>query len=354
MAVVRCIAAFLLVLIAASATQAEEAAKTRRPTVAIVALNSGTETTDFLVPYEILTQSAAVDVHAVAVTEGPVELHPSLKVQLDETIGSFDAAHPAGADLVIVPAVMYPSDEKLVGWLKSQAAHGATMISICDGIWALAKTGVLDGKQATAHWLSLYLLPRWYPQTTWIRNRRYVRDGKVMTTTGVTASMPASLALVEDIAGRRAALDVAEQLGLPDWDAKHDSSDFSFSLGQLLQAAQNWLAFWRYERIGIRVAAGDDEISLGLLADALGRTYRTSVVTVGDSPEPVRLKHGLRLLPGASGNVTEVDRMESLPSETPPAAVLDHTLAEIDRRYGSTTADFVAMQIEYPQPRLTR
>ncbi|KOR15921.1 thiamine biosynthesis protein ThiJ, partial [Burkholderia cenocepacia] len=76
-----------------------------RPLVAIVADNAGTETTDFIVPYAILKRSGAVDVVAVSADEGTVELMPALRMLADTTFDRFDATVPAGADVVIVPAL---------------------------------------------------------------------------------------------------------------------------------------------------------------------------------------------------------------------------------------------------------
>ena len=323
-----------------------------RPVVAIVAANGGTETTDFLVPYGVMAASEAVDLHAVSTRSGPVELHPALKVELRETIDSFDAAHPAGAQFVIVPAVMERNDPTLVAWLAGQAQRGATLVAICDGAWTVAATGALKGRRATGHWYSLDDLAKTFPDTTWVRNRRYVRDGSVMTTTGVTASIPASLALIEEIAGAARAHAVAEQLGVHHWDDAHESDRFVLSRRDMATAAGNWLAFWDWERVGITVAPGNDEIALGLTADALARTYRTSVFAVASSPDPIALKHGLRLVPDLSGDAPPVDRMQALAaSDVPITAVLDQTLASIEQVNGSATADFVALQIEYPERR---
>src|SRR6185295_17439886 len=208
-----------------------------------------------------------------------------------------DAARPAGADLVIVPAVHAPSDARLIGWLSAQAAHGATLVGICDGVWPVAATGVLEGKRATGHWYSLDGLQAKYPATTWVRDRRWVRDRSVMTTTGVTASIPASLALIEEIAGPERARDVANRLGIHAWSAEHDSTRFALSARDVGIAAWNWIGFWSWERVGIPIAPGVDEIALALTADALARTYRTSVVAVSRTPGPVRSRHGIRLLP---------------------------------------------------------
>lgn len=55
-------------------------------------------------------------------------------------------------------------------------------------------------------------------------------DQGVATTTGITASMPMSLTLIEVIAGRDKAEAVGRDLGFPDWDARHDSDAFQFTL----------------------------------------------------------------------------------------------------------------------------
>jgi transcriptional regulator GlxA family with amidase domain len=279
-----------------------------------------------------------------------VELHPALTVELEETIESFDAAHPAGADFVIVPAVGEPSDARLVSWLRDQAQRGATLVAICDGVWPVAETGVLAGRRATGHWYSLDDLEEKFPNTVWVRDRRYVRDGPVMTTTAVTASVPASLALIDQIAGRSRAAAVAKRLGVNDWSAAHDSGRFTLSARDVATAARNWLAFWSYERVGLSVVPGTDEMALGLTADALARTYKSSVLTLSDTPGPVRLKHGIRLRPDIRGDASQVDRLETV--QAPATAALDHALSSIERVHGAATADFVALQIEYPERRL--
>nr|QQZ51993.1 DJ-1/PfpI family protein [Phenylobacterium glaciei] len=82
--------------------------------------------------------------------------------------------------------------------------QGATIVSICEGARVLANAGLLHDRRATTHWSALKGLTKAYPDTTWVRDRRYVQDGAVISTTGVSASIPASLALVEAIAGRAA------------------------------------------------------------------------------------------------------------------------------------------------------
>src|SRR5262249_33352381 len=234
-------------LLAALATRAPAAPPDHRPVVAVVGDNYGTEITDFVIPYGVLTASGAADVVDVALHPGPLHLMPpTLTLSPQQTIASFDAHHPDGADYVVAPAVHHSDDHDLVGWIQAQAQHGATIVGVCDGVWVVANAGLLADRSATGHWYSMASLMKKFPTTHWVRDRRWVRDGNVITTTGVTASLPASLALVEEIAGRERATALAHELGLATWDASHQSDRYQLDRSQVTTAAANLLAIWRW------------------------------------------------------------------------------------------------------------
>jgi transcriptional regulator GlxA family with amidase domain len=172
---------------------------------------------------------------------------PALKIEPQATLAEFDARFPHGADYVIVPAVHEPDDATLVDWVRAQAHKGAVVVGVCDGVWVVANAGLLDGHRATGHWYSLNHLEHKFPSTRWVKNRRFVADHSVVTTTGVTASIPASLALVEAIAGRDRATEVARELGAGYWSAAHNSNDFALNYRYVLTAAHNELSFWSHE-----------------------------------------------------------------------------------------------------------
>lgn len=96
-----------------------------RPLVAIVGINDATETTDYLLPASALRRADVADVVLLATDDGPVQLYPALRVQPDATIAAFDAAHPGGADYVIVPAMRRDDDPRVLRWLQGQSAKGA-------------------------------------------------------------------------------------------------------------------------------------------------------------------------------------------------------------------------------------
>lgn len=313
-----------------------------QPIIAVVADNAGTETTDFIVPYAMLKDSGVAEVRAVSSQAGAVELMPALRVRADETIADFDRATPDGADVVIVPAMHRQDNPVILDFLRRQAERGALIVSVCDGAWVVANAGLFEGRKATGHWFSFNRLANTFPQTTWVKDARIVTDGQVMSTTGVSASIPVSLAIVEALSDRPTAERLAARFGVGDWDQPHDSDDFGLS-GQMVRTGLvNLASFWNHEDLSVEVSEGFDEIAFALQADAWSRTFRSSLFAVNRDGE-VTSARGLRF-------IAEPDRGAGRPiafASGQAEAALDRTLSDIARRYGPGTADFVAVQLEY-------
>jgi putative intracellular protease/amidase len=323
--------------------------KRDRPLIAILGDNAGTETTDFLVPYGVLTESNIADVIAVAPEMGPIQLMPALAVQPQQTTASFDAMYPEGADYVIVPAMHRTDTPGVLTWIRAQSATGAIIVAICSGALVVAEAGLLVDRSATTHWFDLDALERNNPKLTRVDDRRYVVDRGVATTTGVTASVPISLAIVEAIAGRPAATALSRKLGAgEDWSASHDSAAFQLSWRSARLAVGNWLSFWRHETIGIEVETGVDEIALAFTADAYSRTYMSKAVAVSEAPGLIRTKRGMYLIPNHLGTGPKIDHFAAGLPETQPIRALDAVLDHIRSRYGADVASLVALQLEYP------
>jgi transcriptional regulator GlxA family with amidase domain len=285
----------------------------------------------------------------LATEPGPVALFPALTVEPDATVADFDGRHPEGADYVIVPAMSRDDDPVVLAWLQSQAGKGAVIIGVCAGVKVVGAARLLDGKRATTHWYYLNELLNRSPTIDYVANRRMVVDQGIATTTGITASMPMMLTLIEAIAGRPKAEAVALELGLPHWDARHDSSAFKITRPFASTVLGNKLAFWNRDRFGITLQPGVDEVSLALTVDAWSRTYRSSVVTLAPSTSAVETANGIRVLPDrTTGDWPEGYRLSIVPGSL-PADSLNRALQAITERYGARTTDVVAMQLEYPR-----
>ncbi len=318
-----------------------------RPLVVVVAENRGAETTDFIIPYGVLKDSGVADVRALSTGPGAVRLMMSLTIAADQTLAQFDAAEPAGADVVIVPAQIDPKDQILTAWVAEQARQGAVVMSVCEGARVLADAGLFKGRRATSHWHSLEGLAKAYPETAWVRDRRFVQDGPVISTTGVSASIPASLALVEAIGGRSAAQATAGRLGVSDWSADHRTSDYGLTSGDYAGAVGAMAAVWSHETVEAPLADGVDEIALALKADTWGRSFRTKVVTTAADGRPIRSKHGLVILPG---DRPHPGRQGLGVTAAPPAPQLDLALDEVTRRYGARAGRLARLGLEYDGP----
>jgi putative intracellular protease/amidase len=300
---------------------------------------------DFVVPYGVLAQSGAAKVVAVNIAEGPLKAG-DVTVLPDMTAADFDGAYPQGADIVIVPATVDKHDAELA-WLRAQRAHGAALVSICDGVTLLAEMGALDGRRATGHWASRPARLEHFPKVTWLENTRYVADGDVASSAGVSASLPISLALVQDIAGAQVAADTATRLGVAGWSARHDSQVFHVSLADKRVHVFN-MALKHNQVVALRVGDGDDEVALALHAEAWSRTMRNEVRIVADGSAPVTLRGGLRVQPDAVAGSKKPDIAITLAQEAPAGSALGSDLAAIAHRYDTGTARLAALGMEYP------
>ena len=161
--------------------------------------------------------------------------------------------------------------------------------------------------------------------------------------------MPMSLTLIEAIAGREKAEAVARDLGLTHWDARHDSDAFQFTRPFALTAIGNTVAFWNREQLGIELTPGVDEVSLALVADAWSRTYRSRAVTFSRTDGAQQSRNGIRIVPDQVAASWPAEHLLPAIGDRQPARALDDALSGIAARYGTHTADFVAMQLEYPR-----
>lgn len=316
--------------------------KRARPVVAVIGANGGTETTDYLVPYGVLKRSGIADVFALGTMSGPVKLMPALTVVPDMTAAAFVQRYPDGADYVVVPALHDPTDAAVRDFIRAQAARGATIVSVCDGTLVMANAGLLDGHKATGHWFKIDSVAEARPTMRRVRDRRYVADRGIVTTTGVSASVPVSLALVEAIGGRERATALAQEIGARGWSAEHDSGAFHLIRDDIWMILGNlFVGLFDRDTVAVRIADGDDVIAAAFMADSYGRTFRTRAVVPGAAP--IRTAEGLVILPDAGGATPDV--VVDLP-ESQPARALDVALAGIQARYGDATAAFVRVQLE--------
>ncbi|MFB4271284.1 GlxA family transcriptional regulator [Nonomuraea sp. GTA35] len=125
-------------------------------------------------------------------------------------------------DTVIVPVVpeSYTNGGRelpaeLLDALRRAAGRGARMVSLCNGVFALAAAGLLDGRPATAHWEHTRELAELYPQVQVDESVLYVDDGDVLTSAGLSGGLDLCLHIVRRDLGARVANQLARRLVVP-------------------------------------------------------------------------------------------------------------------------------------------
>jgi len=157
---------------------------------------------DAIGPYEVLSRLPGATVRFIAVEPGPVRTDNGMLTLMAD--GSLDDV--PRPEVIVVPGGIGTrellDDERLVGWIRRAHESSDWTTSVCTGSLLLGSAGVLDGIEATSHWLELETLRRFEALPT---ERRVVEQGKVMTAAGVSSGIDMALRLAGRIAGERAA-----------------------------------------------------------------------------------------------------------------------------------------------------
>jgi transcriptional regulator GlxA family with amidase domain len=182
------------------------------------------EVLDFAGPYEVFTTASRVHrkkalrgpepfkVFTVAREEGTVRARAGLVVTPDFTMEKYQ--HPP-VDVLVVPGGVVTAELELpmvTDWIRGVAAKTQITASVCTGAFLLAQAGLLDGRKVATHWEDVEELRAVFPKVTVLDEGRWVDEGSVVTSAGISAGMDMSLHLVERLAGRELAVLTARQM----------------------------------------------------------------------------------------------------------------------------------------------
>lgn len=124
-------------------------------------------------------------------------------------------ARPIPCDIMMVPGGMGTraavNDDTLLAQIRAQAEHSRWITSVCTGSALLAKAGLLDGKKATSNKRAFDWVAAQGPAVDWVRQARWVEDGNVFTSSGISAGIDMSLGLIDRIFGQAMAQAIASR-----------------------------------------------------------------------------------------------------------------------------------------------
>jgi transcriptional regulator GlxA family with amidase domain len=185
------------------------------------------EVLDFCGPFEVFAvtgQRTSISeggespfhVYTVAEKAGPVLARNGLSVNPAWTLEN--CPQP---DILLVPGGFGTrreiKNEKLLQWIKDQAERVELLLSVCTGSLLLARAGLLEGLSATTHYLALNELHALAPNIQICPTERYVDNGKIITSAGVSAGIDMSLYVVARLLGSEQATETAQYMQYDYW-----------------------------------------------------------------------------------------------------------------------------------------
>jgi transcriptional regulator GlxA family with amidase domain len=257
---------------------------------------------------------------------------------------------PIKLDTLIVPGgsgLRRPGmSERAAAWIASRAPHIRRVASVCTGIYALARTGLLDGRRVATHWSAVAEVARRFPALHVEPDALFLKDGQFYTSAGITAGIDLALAMIEEDHGPRAALAVARELVVY-FKRPGGQQQFSEPLQFQLETADRFadLAAWIQSHLrsdlSVEVLAARTFLSVRQFSRAFKTRFRT---TPAAFVEEARLGEATRRLTAQGTNIGSVARSVGYASEDAFRRAFERRFgvspSNYRRRFGHSTSPF--------------
>ena len=212
---IRRVAIALLVLTVPILVSAAEKPYTKNVAILIY---DGVEILDFAGPAEVFKAAAgfgehdqkdAFNVYTVATSKKPIVSQGFIDV-----IPDYAVSDAPKADIIVLPGGSgdVNSDAAVLNWVRTAGQDGSQVLTVCTGAFLAGKAGLLEGVEATTYYRAVPGLAKQFPNTRVIPGRRFIDNGKIITTAGVSAGIDGSLHLVARLLGRYVADRTAEYM----------------------------------------------------------------------------------------------------------------------------------------------
>lgn len=185
------------------------------------------------------------------------------------------------ASTVIVPGIDNidrPLPEELLRALRAAVTRGARVASICTGAFILARTGALDGRKATTHWLVAQELARRHPAINVDPDVLYVDNGSVLTSAGAAAGLDLCLHLVRRDLGAEIAARAARTAVMP-LERSGGQAQFIVYEQPAVAESMGTLLLWIEQNVGKHVSLPAIARHAAISTRTLSRRFREQVGT---------------------------------------------------------------------------
>ena len=183
------------------------------PTIKVaVLIYNGVEPVDMNGPIDVFLKANSYnnnryEIYTVAATMDSI----SSEGKVVTITPQYDITNCPEPDLIVIPGIIdLEVDPSMIAWIKQMGEKGKKIMSVCIGLYTLAKTGLLSGMQATTHYLAIDDVHKQYPDIHLIKNVRVVMDENIISTGGITSGIDGALYIVEEYDGAIVAQQTAD------------------------------------------------------------------------------------------------------------------------------------------------
>ncbi|PWT88647.1 MAG: glutamine amidotransferase [Acidobacteria bacterium] len=175
---------------------------------------------ELMAPYDVFHHTKfhtnpAMKVFTISPDGKTIHTYEGIQIQPD-----YDMNNAPQIDVLVIPSAEHNLDtdmknEALKSWIRKKAESAQYVVTLCDGAFMLATTGLLDGKNATTFPTDVAKFRQMFPQIKTLEGYSFVQDGKYFTSQGGAKSYDVAMYLVSKIYSDKVAKEVGDGLILP-------------------------------------------------------------------------------------------------------------------------------------------
>jgi len=177
------------------------------------------EVLDFAGPFEVFSITTFLNsdensfmVKTISESGNIVKTRYGLQVKPDHSF-----YNAPDLDILIIPGGYGASEieinnETVINWINERSNKVELLASVCTGAFLLAKTGLLNNKNATTHWRYIDRLDKEFPQLNVKRNVKFVDEGSIITAGGISAGINMSFHIIKRLLGSEIAQTTAKRM----------------------------------------------------------------------------------------------------------------------------------------------
>ena len=336
-----------------------------KKTVIIMADNDMTETFDMLTPYYLFNETGKANVYIAAQKKYPIVTENGPFVLPHFTYNEVDSLK-INPDVIVIPYMHSPESVEKTSWIQKHSNDSIILLSICDGAWTAAASGIYDGVQLTSHATGHNKLKKKFKKPVWVQNISVTESGNLYSTAGVSNATDGSLKVIQRLFGRETMLEVLNKVSYPHKDIRQDHISNALT-GSAKLSVLNKVLFKENKTVGILLQNGMNEMDLAALFDINARTMPASILAIVAEGSSIITKHGLTVISIDKINPGKIDELHVLKQNEVSEKqitrfknadvisydnrqggyIIDICLRGIKKEYGTAFSNFVKLTLDY-------